>query len=109
MNADLILKALVVITMNPTADRVDSVAVDTTSGRITAVGSLEECQRAAPHAQVHDLGPTVLMPGFIDPHSHPLLGGIVTQEPAHWISPYKGYATFADVEKLWRKDRKSVV
>ncbi len=103
MAADLILKALVVITMNPTADRVDAVAIDTSSGTIVAVGTLEECQRAAPKAKVQDLGATVLMPGFIDPHSHPLLGGIVTQEPAYWISPHKGYATFADVEKLWRK------
>ncbi len=103
MAADLILKALVVITMNPTADRVDAVTIDSTSGRITAVGSLADCQRAAPDAKVRDLGATVLMPGFIDPHSHPLLGGIVTQEPAYWISPYKGFATFADVEKLWRK------
>ncbi len=103
MTADLILKALVVITMNPTADRVEAVAVDTTSGKIAAVGTLKECQQAAPKANVQDLGSTVLMPGFIDPHSHPLLGGIVTQEPAYWISPHKGYATFADVEKLWRK------
>ncbi len=103
MTADLILKALVVITMNPTSERVDAVAIDTTSGRIAAVGSLEECQQAAPNAVVKDLGNTVLMPGFIDPHSHPLLGGIVTQEPAYWVSPHKGYVTFADVEKLWRK------
>lgn len=46
MTADLILKALVVITMNPTSERVDAVAIDTTSGRIAAVGSLEECQQA---------------------------------------------------------------
>ena len=49
-----------------------------------AVGTLEACQQAAPGAHVRDLGNTVLMPGFIDPHSHPLLGGIVTQEaPIH--------------------------
>ena len=103
MAADLILKAIAIITMDPSAARVDAVAVDTTTGMIAAVGTLEECQQAAPAAKVRDLGTTVLMPGFIDPHSHPLLGGIVTQEPAHWISPYKGYATFADVEALWRK------
>lgn len=103
MAADLILKALAIITMDPTAARVDAVAVDTKTGMIAAVGTLEECQQAAPAAKVQELGTTVLMPGFIDPHSHPLLGGIVTQEPAHWISPYKGYATFADVEALWRK------
>jgi predicted amidohydrolase YtcJ len=103
MAADLILKALAIITMDATATRADAVAIDTTTGRIAAVGTLEACQQAAPKATVRDLGDTVLMPGFIDPHSHPLLGGIVTQEPAHWISPFQGYPTFAEVEALWRK------
>ena len=103
MTADLILKAVTIITMDASAARAEAVAIDTTSGRIAVVGTLEACQQAAPAAKVRDLGPTVLMPGFIDPHSHPLLGGIVTQEPAYWISPHRGYATFADVEKLWRK------
>jgi predicted amidohydrolase YtcJ len=103
MTADLILKALTIITMDATAARAEAVAIDTTSGTITAVGTLEACRPPAPTATVRDLGATVLMPGFIDPHSHPLLGGIVTQEPAYWISPYRGYATFADVEALWRK------
>jgi predicted amidohydrolase YtcJ len=103
MAANLILKALTIITMDATAARADAVAIDTTSGTIAAVGTLEACQHLAPGAQVRDLGDTVLMPGFIDPHSHPLLGGIVTQEPAYWISPHRGYAGFAEVEKLWRK------
>ena len=103
MAADLILKALAVITMDAAAARHEAVAIDTTTGRIAAVGSLETCRAAAPAAAVKDLGQTVLMPGFIDPHSHPLLAGVVTQEPAHWISPHRGYATFADVEALWRK------
>jgi predicted amidohydrolase YtcJ len=103
MAANLILKALTIITMDPTAARVDAVAVDTTTGMIAAVGTVEACQQAAPAATVQDLGTTVLMPGFIDPHSHPLLGGIVTQEPAYWISPHKGYPRFSDVEALWRK------
>jgi len=103
MAADVILKALAVITMDAAAARHEAVAIDTTTGRIAAVGTLEACREAAPAAAVKDLGQTVLMPGFIDPHSHPLLGGVVTQEPAHWISPYRGYATFADVEALWRK------
>jgi predicted amidohydrolase YtcJ len=103
MPADLILKALTIITMDATAARAEAVAIDTTTGTIAAVGTLEACQTASPKAAVRDLGDTVLMPGFIDPHSHPLLGGIVTQEPAYWISPFRGYPTFADVEALWRK------
>ena len=50
-----------------------------------------------------DLGDSVLLPGFVEVHSHPLLSGTLTQDPAHWIAPYVGYPSFADVEALWRK------
>ena len=103
MSVDLILKASSIITMDPTQPRAQAVAVDTSTGAIIAVGSLTDVQAAAPGVTVTDLGDTVLMPGFIDPHSHPLLGGAVTQDPAYWISPYMGYPTYADVEALWKK------
>ena len=102
MAADLILKASTVITMDARNPRAEAIAVDTATGLIAAIGSADDCAAAAPGATVRDLGATVLMPGFIDPHSHPLLGGVVTQEPAHWIAPYTGFPTFADVEALWR-------
>jgi len=66
------------------------------------VGSLADAQAAAQGVALTDLCSTVLMPGFIDPHSHPLLGGLVSQEPAHWISPYMGYPTYTDVEAFWK-------
>jgi predicted amidohydrolase YtcJ len=103
MAADLILKASTIITMDDANPRAEAIAIDTSTGAIAAVGTADACAAAAPGATVQDLGDTVLMPGFIDPHSHPLLGGIVTQEPAYWIAPYMGYPTFADVEALWRK------
>ena len=103
MAADLILKASAIITMDVDAPRAEAIAIDTAAGTIAAVGTLADCQAAAPGVDVTDLGATVLMPGFIDPHSHPMLGGIVTQEPAYWIAPYMGYATFAEVEALWHK------
>ena len=62
MAADLILKALAIITMDPAAARVEAVAIDTTSGRIAAVGTLDACTAAAPTATVRDLGDTVLTP-----------------------------------------------
>lgn len=43
------------------------------------------------------------MPGFIDPHNHPMLSGMTTQPPAYWIAPYAGYPTYEDVQALWRK------
>lgn len=103
MATDLILKASSVITMNDAQPRAEAIGVDTSTGTITAVGTLEEVQAAAPGVAVTDLGSETLMPGFIDPHSHPALGAMITQEPAYWISPFMGYPTYADVEKLWKK------
>lgn len=103
MAADLILKASTIITMDTACPRAEAIAVDTSTGLIVAVGTADDCAAVAPDATVQDLGETVLMPGFIDAHSHPLLSGIVTQEPAHWIAPYMGFPTFADVEALWHK------
>jgi predicted amidohydrolase YtcJ len=97
MGTTTILTAASIITMDPRRPRAEAVGFDTDSGRILAVGSVRECRSAAPGAEEVDLGDTVLMPGFIDPHSHPILSGTSTQEPAHWIAPYVGYPTWADV------------
>lgn len=103
MATDTILKAASIITMEDGSPRAEALAIDSESGTITAVGSLAEMRSANPSAAVKDLGSAVLMPGFIDPHNHPALSGMVTQEPAHWIAPYVGYPTYADVQSLWRK------
>ena len=103
MSANLIVKASSIITMNDAAPRAEAVAVDTASGTITAIGSLADVQAAAPGVAVTDLGSTVLMPGLIDPHNHPLLSGMATQSPSYWIAPSMGYATYADVQALWKK------
>jgi len=88
MAANLILKTSVIMTMDEAAPRVEAIAVDTSTGRFTSVGTLADVQAAAPGVAVTDLGSTVLMPGFIDPHSHPVLAGVSTQEPAtRWRAP----------------------
>ena len=102
MTADLILKASSIITMEPGSPRAEAVAVDTLTGSIVAVGTLAECQAAAPGVEPTDLGDTVLMPGFIEAHSHPVLSGIYTQDPSNWIARSQGYPTYADVQALWR-------
>lgn len=102
MTADLILKASSIITMEPASPRAEAVAADTLTGSIVAVGTLAECQAAAPGVELTDLGDTVLMPGFIEAHSHPVLSGIYTQEPSNWIARSQGYPTYADVQALWR-------
>ncbi|MDP1876625.1 MAG: amidohydrolase [Actinomycetota bacterium] len=103
MTADLILKASTIITMADAQPRAEAVAVDTATGTIVAVGTLADVQAAAPGVDVTDLGQTVLMPGFVEPHSHPILSGMVTQSPAYWIAPYMGFPTWADVQAACRK------
>ncbi len=103
MATDLILKAATIITMDDDRPRARALAIDTATGRITAIGSVSEVQAAAPGVAVTDLGTTVLMPGFIDPHSHPLLSGMSTQRPAYWISPGVGVSSWEEVQAIFAK------
>jgi len=103
MATDLIITASTILTMEDAHARAEAIAIDTSTGTITAIGTLAEVQAAAPGVGVTDLGDTVLMPGFIDAHSHPLLSGMLTQDPAYWMAPYMGYPTYADVQKLFTK------
>ena len=103
MAADLILKASSIITMDEARPRARALAVDTATGRIIAIGSLAEVQAVAPDVPVTDLGSTVLMPGFVEPHSHPLLSGMATQEPAYWVSPNVGVKTWDDVKGIFAR------
>jgi predicted amidohydrolase YtcJ len=101
--ATTILKASTIITMDEANPRAEAVAFDDATGKILAVGTVAQCQAAAPGTAVTDLGSTVLMPGFIEAHSHPMLGGMITQAPCYWIAPYMGYPHFSDVQALWTK------
>ena len=101
MATDLILKASTIITMDDALPRARALAIDSATGRITAIGSLSEVQAAAPGVAVTDLGSTVLMPGFVEPHSHPLLSGMATQKPAYWVSPNVGVSTWDAVKAIF--------
>lgn len=101
MTTDTILKASAIITMDEARPRARAVAFDSATGRITAIGSVAEVQAAAPGVAVTDLGETVLMPGFVEPHSHPILSGMATQEPAYWVSPNVGVKTWDDVKAIF--------
>ena len=106
MATDTILKAAAIITMDEAIPRARALAFDSTSGRITAIGSPAEVQAAAPGVSVTDLGDIVLMPGFVEPHSHPLLSGMATQEPAYWVSPNVGVSSWDDVLAIFAKAHK---
>ncbi|WP_447588858.1 amidohydrolase family protein [Microbacterium lacticum] len=101
--ANRIVTSNAIITMDDDAPRVEAIAVDSRSGKIVAVGALSDLRDAHPRAEVVDLGCDVVLPGFIDPHSHPLFSGMVCREPTHWIAPYVGYGTYDDVTalKIW--------
>lgn len=84
--ANSILTAGSIITMDESRPRADAVAVS--HGRIVAVGTVEECHAALPDATVIDTGAAVLLPGFVESHSHPLVSGVATQAPALSIAPW---------------------
>jgi len=100
MTAPRILTASRIITMNDAHPLATAVAVGA-DGRIAAVGDLDTCRTALPDADVVDLGSDVLLPGFVESHSHPVLSGISTQPPAYWIAPYVGYPTWSAVTDLF--------
>ena len=100
MTNPVIIQAGSIITMDPNRSRAEAVLVE--DGKIVEVGSAEDLKGRAPDAEVEDLGDDVLLPGFIDPHSHPIVSGSLTQDPVHWIAPYVGYPTFDDVVKKFQ-------
>lgn len=77
-------------------------AMAAVDGRITVVGTVEECRAAHPHAVISDLGDSVLMPGFVDVHTHPLLSGMAIMPPAIDISPWN-VATWDDIVALGKR------
>jgi hypothetical protein len=77
-------------------------AVAVRGDRIAWAGSLEECRaRAGPDREERDLGGRVLMPGFVDPHIHPLMLG----QTSAWVDvgPEDAPSIDAMVELLRRR------
>ena len=92
-----IFKASSIITMNPAHPRAEALLINQDTGVIVEIGALSEVTAKAPEATLIDLADSVLLPGFVEPHSHPVVSGMVTQEPAYWIAPYVGFPTWEDV------------
>jgi cytosine/adenosine deaminase-related metal-dependent hydrolase len=59
------------------------------AGRVEAVGSARDLRRTYPDAVVEDMGPSIILPGLVNPHTHLELSHIRRGEPppnlAHWI------------------------
>ena len=93
-----ILTAGTVITMDPARPRAEAVVVS--DGRIAAVGSVAECREDYPDAELIDTGVAALLPGLVEPHSHPVMSGVATQPPARSIAPWDAPA-WSDVEAIF--------
>jgi predicted amidohydrolase YtcJ len=60
-----------IYTMDATQPRAQAIAIDTTSGRILAVGDNDEVRRIGDrHTELVDLRGKTVLPGFIDAHIH---------------------------------------
>ncbi|OYD68618.1 amidohydrolase [Rhodococcus sp. OK302] len=94
MNADLVLFGDVV-TMDDALPRAEGLAV--TGGRITTVGSRAELDvLIGAGTQVVDVGSACILPGFIEPHGHPLEEAIVLGPAVVDIRP----VTIADADTV---------
>lgn len=77
-----IFTAKKIITMNPAQPEATAVAVR--EGRILGVGSLDELAMWGPHEVNNTFANKILLPGFVEAHSHSVVGGF-------WNFPYVGY------------------
>ncbi len=103
MTSTIIIKAKSIITMDPANPRAEAVVIE--NGIIKMVGDFAQCRAAFPKAAIENLDNTVLMPGFIDSHGHPLLAGISTMPPAGYIAPWVA-PTWDDVVAIFKEQAK---
>jgi predicted amidohydrolase YtcJ len=99
--ADRIWSGGPVLTMNDAAMRAEAVAER--GGRIVAVGSAADVMKLrGPQTQMIDLAGRAMIPGFIDPHGHIMLGGIQALS-ANLLAPPDGLVTdIASLQKTLR-------
>ncbi|MGW6174105.1 amidohydrolase [Arthrobacter sp. NPDC055138] len=74
----LLVTAGTIHTLDPSGKGATAMLV--AAGRVAAVGTEAECRQAAAalglrEPEVRDLGEATVVPGFIDPHAHPLMYG----------------------------------
>lgn len=71
-----------VVTMDPGWPNATAIAVR--GGKIMSAGSLQDLKPwldAYPHEIIDTFKDKVIMPGFIEPHGHPMMGGILLTRP----------------------------
>jgi 5-methylthioadenosine/S-adenosylhomocysteine deaminase len=92
LKADLIIKGGTVLTMRPGAEPVPNGAVAIHQGKIVAVGPAPEILERCPAAQVLDAGDAILLPGFVNTHTHlamSLMRGLADDLPLReWLEKH---------------------
>ena len=75
--APRLVTAAVIHTVDATSSTASAMLID--AGRIRAVGTVQECEAVAARENMSfetvDFGDAVIVPGFVDPHAHPLMYG----------------------------------
>lgn len=80
-----------ILTMNDAAMRAEALAEE--NGRIVAVGSTADVMKLqGPATEVIDLKGQAMVPGFVDPHGHIVMGGLQALS-ANLLSPPDGEVT----------------
>ncbi len=92
MEADLIITGGTVLPMTPGSDPIRDGAVAVRAGAIFAVGPAEEVVAQAPGAEVLDAGGGLILPGFVNTHTHlamTLMRGVADDLPLReWLEKH---------------------
>jgi predicted amidohydrolase YtcJ len=128
--ADTILRARSIVTMDPAKPRAEAVAIG--AGRILAVGGWDEVRELeGPSTRLEDPGDVCLLPGLIEPHTHPdlcaqcyawtdvsgfthrdaadvegaLRGAVAERDPGEWVFAFGLDPMLTEDLGVWGRDR----
>lgn len=100
--ADTILQGGPILTVDRDMSVAEALAIR--DGRVLAVGKAAEILALrGPQTEMVDLGGRVALPGFIEPHGHPMLTAFARGEPTVDISAINGIDTFDAVCAIIRR------
>ena len=94
MDETVVYPARRIITMNSGQPFAEAVAVR--DGRILGVGTVDELESWGPRRVDDRFADRVLVPGFVEAHSHAMAGG-------NWQNPYVGFFDRRDPQgRVWK-------
>lgn len=103
--ADVIYHNATVITMTGEDSRASAIAIN--DGKITAVGTdIKVLEWQGPYTKVVDLNGKTLLPGFIDAHSHIMMGMQIVNHANLSSPPVAGIQNIADIIETLKVNQK---